>query len=622
MESTLAPPQLETATAGENPAEDRVSLGSAPGLLPVVRPPWRRRLAFWEAALFAVVFSLLTLFVVAYVSRERLIYFWDYVGYHNLYNDLGTRFQLGPLIALRSVFYSVRGSDYNSLPTLFLMPFRLAFGPGRLGYILAITITFVFPSIVLFSRLVRNLTGRVVTQSTFDEAGLTLLSILSVALLPLLWIPVLLGSVDAGGLILIFIVLMLYFRVDFVEQKLGSVLSMALLLSLLVLCRRWYAYWVIGFFGALVVCEGLKCAWDRERRVHRVLLAKNALTLGGVSFLSFFLIATPTAWKMLTTDYQDVYSAYRSRHPIFHNLEMLYDHMGLLTFAFVGLGIVLSARNKMRRPIVNFLCVQFAITFVLFTRTQDFGFQHFYGVLATLALFLAFFTQDVFMWLKTRPGKIAALFLLLIATLAAFTVTFLPSTGGLLKPVSFALPQARQYPKVRTDLKEVQALLNTLSDISKDSESTIYILSSSFSLNSSIVHEACFTLETPHRSLARKIAATNDVDKRDGFPIQFLKARYVVLTIPFGYHLAPQDQRVIGVLAEQIATGEGMGKSYDKLNFEFSLEDGSSAFIYRKDRPLDPSAIKSLSDFFVELYPANRDKFQIPSDVIREVSVL
>jgi hypothetical protein len=475
---------------------------------------------------------------------------------------------------------------------------------------------------------VRKLRKSSAAENVSDDVGLTLVSTFALALMPQLWVPVLLGYIDVVGLIIILFVLLLYFRADLVDQGIWNLVSIALLLCLLVLCRRWYAYWVVGFFGALIVCEGLKCARDRERRMHGALIIKNALILGAVSALSFFVIATPVAWKMLTTDYKDIYSAYRSSQPLAYNLGALYGHFGLVTLVFAGLGVVLSIVNTERRPIALFLCTQFVIAFVLYARTQNFSIQqnfgvhHFYLVLATIAIFLAFFVQDIFIGAKTAVGRASITAAFLILGLANFSVTFLPTADGLLKPIAFALPRVRQYPLVRTDLDQVQALLGTLSDITQDSESTIYILASSLSLNSSVAHEACFRLEPAHRGLAHKIAQTSDVDKRDGFPIQFLRAEYVVLTIPFGYHLAPEDQRVIGVLADQLVMSEGIGKSYDRLNYQFRLGDGSSALIYRKARPLDPVALRTLSNLFIEFYPSNRNKFEMSTDLIRDVSAL
>lgn len=137
-----------------------------------------------EIVLFAAVFSFLALFVARYVSHEKYIYFWDSSGYHNFYIDLGSQFQLSPLRALQFVFLSVRESEYNSLTTLFLMPFRFAFGPGRLAYILSIAVTFAFPSIVLFSFAVKSLARNGEAQGPFERAGLALLSVSAFALSP------------------------------------------------------------------------------------------------------------------------------------------------------------------------------------------------------------------------------------------------------------------------------------------------------------------------------------------------------------------------------------------------------------------------------------------------------
>ena len=386
------------------------------------------------------------------------------------------------------------------------------------------TVIFVFPSTVIFSLLVKKLRGGIEVHAAYEDIGLTVISVLALATLPQLWIPVLLGYIDVGGLIIIFAVLLLYFRADFAKQNFRNLISIALLLSLLILYRRWYAYWVVGFFGALAVSEGMRFARDAERREQWKVVVKNALALGVVSILSIFLIATPIARRMLTTDYRDIYSAYRSSHPFAQNFAALGSHFGLLTLILAGLGIVCSGMRTGRRPLVYFLCVQFVIAFALFTRTQNFvvyagtdelGGNIYHWALATIALFLALFVQDVFLRARTGTGKAAVLVVFLIVCAANFSATLLPGANSLLGPVEFALPRVRQYPMVRTDLDQVRALLDALTDITRDSESTIYILASSYRMNSSIVHEACMHLDPAHGALAHKIDATNDVDMRE-----------------------------------------------------------------------------------------------------------
>ena len=602
--------------------------------LQVKSPPARPasfKFRLMAAALVTPIFLLLTYFVVRYVRQENFIYYWDYAQYHDYYIELGSRFLANPFRALDVVLWSVRNQDYNLLPTVFLLPFRLAFGSGRLAYILSMTVTLVFPSIVIFCPLVSRLRGQSDATTAFEDIGLAAISALVLGMLPQLWVPLLLGYIDVGGLIIIFAVLLLYFRADLAQQSLWSIASVALLLSLLILYRRWYAYGVVGFFGALAVSEGVGFVQDKQSRFKATLVARNALLLGLGSVLSVFVIATPIARRMLTTDYQDVYSAYRSSHVLAENLKVLTDHFGLLTLILAGLGIVFSLVDRQRRAVGYFLCIQFVIAFALFSRTQnfvvyagtdEFGGQHLYWALATIAIFLALFVQDAFLWARTPYRKAAVLVAFLILCTANFSATFFPGANAFLSPVAFALPRVRQYPMVRTDLNQIRELLDTLTNITANSESTVYILASSSRLNSSIVHEACMHLEPAHAALAHKITATSDVDKRDGFPIALLMARYVVLAIPYAYHLAPQDQRVIGVLADQLVKSEGIGKSYDKLNFDFRLEDGSNVFIYKKARPLDPADVKELSDKFLEFYPNHKDLFEISPEVIRQVSAL
>jgi hypothetical protein len=113
---------------------------------------------------------------------------------------------------------------------------------------------------------------------------------------------------------------------------------------------------------------------------------------------------------------------------------------------------------------------------------------------------------------------------------------------------------------------------------------------------------------------------SHNVDKRDGFPFPLFKAQYVIVSDPIGYHLAPQDQRVVGLFAEQILKDEQIGKAYEKLPYVFSLENGSKVYIYKKTENFDPEALRRLSDTFVELYPAYREKFELTPETIRTLS--
>ncbi len=572
--------------------------------------------------LFSAPFSLLTLFLIWYVGQERYIYFWDYQGYHSSYRFLGWQLADRPFQAVGSVIASIRKNDYNMLPTLFQMPAYFVLGPSRIAYILAIAASFAFPAIVFFTRLMAAIHGGDARTNKGNDLLLTLVAISVIAFCPQLWAPVLRGYVDVVGLNIIFIVLMLYFRHDLAEQTPRHLIALGFLLSLLILLRRWYAYWVVGFFCAMSVAALVSPLLDRTPMKTVQLRCQNILLIGATAVLSFFAIATPIAVEMLTTNYRDVYAAYRTGNSLFSHVGYLCEYFGIPFVVASVAGLLLMSAKERTRRIALFVAVQFAVTFILFTRTQDMGIHHFYWVSATLFLLTAFFLRECCSWLRTPLLKRTFVSGLIVAGVANFLSVFHPGVRDFFSPAIFAFPERYFYPLTRKDLDQVRNLLLTLDTLTRDSDGKIYVLTSSWTLNGDIARSGCHTFTPALVNLERNLLYTYDVDKREGFPLQFFQAQYVVVTNPVGYHLAPENQRVVGLLAEELLKGEGLGRSYERLPFAFALEDGSTATIYKKNTHFRANDLKRLSDTFVGLYPEYKEKFEIKSEIIRELSDL
>lgn len=570
--------------------------------------------------LFAAALLFLTLFAVWYQKQERYIYFWDYAEYHRLYRALGAELKQKPFDALGSVVTSVRNNEYNTLPSLFQMPFYLIFGSSRLAYVLCVAILYAFPAIVLFTLLMKKLNGQDAGEKKADDLALTFISLTVITVAPALWLPLLLGYIDVVGLNVIFIFLMLYFSKDLTEQPTRNLILMGLLLSLLILLRRWYAYWVVGVFFAAAVDILISNLRDRTSIKKVGLGFRNILTVGEVAVITFFVVATPIALRMLTTDYRDAFSAYRSSDSTFQHFLRLYHYFGLLFVASSVMGLLTMAAKKGSRRVALFLSIQFLTAFLLFNRTQDLNGHHYYFVAVTIFILTAYFLHEVYSRLRTRPLKAAFVVALSVIALSNLLIVFHPGVSSFLSPVETAYSQNRLPPLKRNDLEQVYGLLTTLDNLTRGSDDRIYVLTSSVQLNRGIVTNGCYDLEPPLAELERKVFSTHDVDKRDGFPFQLYDARYVVVTEPVGYHLAPADQRVVGLPAEELLKGEGLGRSYERLPFEFALDNGIKAYIYRKNKTLDAGDLKRISDTFVGFYPAYKERFEIKPEMIRGLS--
>ena len=170
---------------------------------------------------------------------------------------------------------------------------------------------------------------------------------------------------------------------------------------------------------------------------------------------------------------------------------------------------------------------------------------------------------------------------------------FYPRAASVSDILGSLVPQLQFYPLVRNDLDVLEHLLDRLDELELDQRGDIYVLASSDILNSSILEFTCH-FGPRRRFFCDHILGTNDVDKRDGFPRQFLHALYLVVASPTQYHLRAEDQRVIGVLAREVIEGHGIGASFQRLPGEFKLDNGVNVWVFKKIRPLEKTDLDTL----------------------------
>lgn len=550
------------------------------------------------------------LFTVYFVRQERFIYSWDLANYWLKYQSLGNLFKTNPLSALCSVLYSLRNDDYNLVPVLFLIPFQLLFGNNRLAFILSIVNIFALPSILLFSLFYRRLTARPYENDSFSTS---LIPLITLALLPQFWVPILWGEPGVAGIVVIMLIFLLYFKKPLEQQRLTDLLLLGFLLALVIMVRRWYAYWVVAFFAASA-SETFALLFPLYRFRMRSYLpaARNLFIIGSSSLAVFFAVASTAAKRMLLTDYADIYSAWKYGNSIMQITIHVFLYLGPLFILLALLGLALSVRTKSERYFALFFLVQYIVAFLLFARTQLFGPQHYYILIPTMAIFSSLFATAVSKRLNKAAAKIFFLTLYIFVLLISFSVVFIPKTSDLVKNIRVLLPNARNYPLVRNDMSEINRILDVLEkELFTGADDHVYVLSSTaFLFNEEILRNACFERE-PGDSRCNKILKSSHVDKRDGFPFQLLEARYVIVTDPIQYHLGPGDQRVIGIPTEQIIKRKGIGTSYERLPYEFTLDGSVKVYVYEKIRPFERAALDRLSALFMSYYPDKKDMFSI-----------
>lgn len=330
-------------------------------------------------ALLGTLFGIAVLanvFAAYFVTQEHYVYFWDYSGYRLLSVDVNALLFHDPADAIRRVIGSIRWSDYNALPVLPLLPFFWLFGESRLTYILAITNAALLPGAVALGIFAHRF-----LRSRLADRSLTplLLAITSVLTLHSMWTPVLRGYPDALGVVVIGGILLIHFAKPLAEQRPSYLIGTGLLLCLLVLIRRWYAFWVVAFIPALAAAQALAIYQGRRYLASQyIAAARNAAVIGLTFAAALFILATPFALRALGTDYSDIYSAYRFSNSVWAATQLIPPQFGWIGIFCAASGLALLTLRRETRVVGIFLIVQSGTVFWLFTRTQDFSVQHYY----------------------------------------------------------------------------------------------------------------------------------------------------------------------------------------------------------------------------------------------------
>jgi hypothetical protein len=540
--------------------------------------------------------------VTVFIRHERSIYFWDYLNYWSKYGSVTALFCSHPRTALHALLTSIRYEDYNFLPVYPLIPFGRVLGPGRLSYILAVSNVYAIPAAFSSALIFRTPLYESVDGGVSRLTG-QLIAVVTCILLPQFWSATLYGYLDVVGVVLINAACFIYLRQPLEKSTARALVLLGLLLATVVVLRRWYAYWVVAFFVA-AAAERLVGWLSGPRESARAQAAWLGATcaVGALALGTYFAIATPVARVMLRTNQADLNSAAMESGSFLEVLGRYVDRFGPLVVAmFLVSSVYLLVREQTRRGAV-FLLAQFAVCMVLFGTTQDFGSHHYYLLVPSMVAAISLGVVSAYRAIDGRTARRLALAVYVALLLVNCAVVFVPGAAAHVGPAGALLSRERHPPMVRHDLAELQRLWTRLSALAEGNDGKIYVLASSNTLNNDIVRRIPADSFAPCL-LCRRIAYTSHIDKRDGLMRDILEARWMVVGAPIQYHMRPEGQRVIGIPAREILSGQGIGVAYRKLDDEFSLDHGVKVYIYERVRPLEPAAEARFWDEFTALYP-------------------
>lgn len=467
------------------------------------------------------------------LSSRTFIYVWDYANYLLKQYDAEAAFAQSAGAGLSYIFGSF-ADDYTSFITLFTeFPFCLTDHTGD-AYAFSQVFCILPTLLALLAGLVVKV-GQVLNvrnRMYYFLFGITL-----TAAYPFLRMSAVLGQPDWFGLIFAFAILLLTldFRFDALEPARFGLIFLAT--AAIILSRRWYLYFAVGYYFAyalliVVSCARLAKGGEKAAALRRV---KNLVLFGLVSVIAMLLLLWPMVSHILSYNYAGRYSYYNGGGLA---LETFYHlgRLGLFNLILIVLGLIFAAKRHL--PALPCLAGgELVVSFLLFTRVQNTWSHQFLlflpGYFLLFLLGAAALAEGVE---RHRAVKLAcwAFVLVLSLSVRCSPLTFLAMPGFVIEHFPIRIPATEYFISLdkpiydRKDIGQIQAIADWIDTHCAEGE-----------VSYMIPHDMLYNPDhfkncrLPEAPINDKLAFGFSVPGTHTFPTQFFEAKYVLTCDPF-----------------------------------------------------------------------------------------
>ena len=536
------------------------------------------------------------------LGSRTFLYHWDYVNYILKQYHAEAAFAQSTGAGFRFLLDSIT-EDYTNFITLFTeFPFCLS---GKTGDDYAFCQVFsVLPSLLVLLAGLTVKVGRMLRVK--NRFWYFLIGFSWCATFPFVRMSAVLGQPDWFGLIFAFMLMLLTLDYRFDGIDLPRYLLIFAATAGIILTRRWYLYFVVGYCFAYVLMlavSSIRLAKDGQpsRAVHRMV---RLVAFGLCAAGAMVLLLLPMVRKILSFDYAGRYSYYNFGG-ITLELAAQTLRIGLLNFILIGIGLWFAAKRRL--PALPCLAgAELLTSLVLFTRVQNTGsHQMLLFVPGWLLLFLVGsaaladglkkhtavklcywgFTMVFAVSVRCSP--------LTTVALPGFVVDHFP-----LKAVSeFVRLDKLTYD--RTDAAQIQRVDDWI-DAHCDAEKGefAYMIPHDMLYNSDIFQYAAL----PDIQLQGKLAAGISIPGTHEFPVRFFEAKYVLTAEPLpqtfvsGGELSGRWNALFCAARDEHFTQAA----------SFDMGNGTVFTVWERTEPADRTEVEYYLDAFAQedaLYP-------------------
>ena len=536
------------------------------------------------------------------LGSRTFLYYWDYVNYILKQYNAEAAFAQSTGAGFRFLLDSIT-EDYTNFITLFTeFPFCLS---GKTGDDYAFCQVFsVLPSLLVLLAGLTVKVGRMLRVK--NRFWYFLIGFSWCATFPFVRMSAVLGQPDWFGLIFAFMLMLLTLDYRFDGIDLPRYLLIFAATAGIILTRRWYLYFVVGYCFAyvlLLAVSSIRLAKDGQpsRAVHRMV---RLVVFGLCAAGAMVLLLLPMVRKILSFDYAGRYSYYNFGG-ITLELAAQTLRIGLLNFILIGMGLWFA--TKRRLPALPCLAgAELLVSLVLFTRVQNTGsHQMLLFVPGWLLLFLVGSAALADGLKKHTAVKLCywGFTMVFAVSVRCSPLTTVALPGFVVD--HFPLNAVSEFVRLdkltydRTDAAQIQRVDDWI-DAHCDAEKGefAYMIPHDMLYNSDIFQYAAL----PDIQLQGKLAAGISIPGTHEFPVRFFEAKYVLTAEPLpqtfvsGGELSGRWNALFCAARDEHFTQAA----------SFDMGNGTVFTVWERTEPADRAEVEYYLDAFAQedvLYP-------------------
>ena len=486
---------------------------------------------FHRAVLVGLWAAMLVYFYWA-LSRRDFIYYWDYANYIQKQYAAEAAFVQSPAAGFGLIFGSF-AEDYTNFITLFLeFPFCLT---DRTGDSFAFCQVFsILPTLLVLLAGVVIKVGQVLKVK--NRMWYFLIGLTWCLTYPWLRMSAMLAQPDWFGLIFAFSILLLTLDYRFEKPEPVRYALLFLATAAIILSRRWYLYFVVGYYFAyavLVLVSSARIA-KAGRKPAALRQVRNLILFGLLSMIAMVILLWPMVSHILSYNYSGRYSYY-DVGGLSYEFLVHFCRLGLLNLLLIAAGLWDTFRHRKTPALPCLAGLEILLSMVLFTRVQNSGsHQMLLFVPGWFLLFLAGAAALADGIRRHTKLKVAywgfTLAFALSVRCSPLTMIALPD----LILDNLPLQSTAEFVRLdklcydRKDLPQIKALANWIDTHCADGE-----------ISYMIPHDMLYcpdhfkNCQLPEMPINEKLAYGFAVPGTHNFPMEFFEAKYVITAAPF-----------------------------------------------------------------------------------------